>query len=39
VHNGKKLGVLGEISPQTLKNWHIKMPLACLELDVDELMI
>lgn len=38
VVNGKRLGVFGEIHPQVLKNWRIKMPLACLELDVDELI-
>lgn len=38
LHDGKKLGILGEIKPEVLKNWHIKMPLACLELDVDELI-
>jgi len=35
---GKETGILGEISPQILKNWHLKMPAASFELDVDELM-
>ncbi|MBI2630555.1 phenylalanine--tRNA ligase subunit beta [Candidatus Pacearchaeota archaeon] len=35
--NEKNIGVIGEISPATLKTWHIKMPLACLELDLTEI--
>lgn len=36
--NGKEIGILGEIHPSILKNWHLKMPLACLEIDLDELI-
>ncbi len=36
--NDKEIGVIGEISPQTLKNWRIKMPVASLELNVDEII-
>lgn len=37
-YKGRELGILGEIAPQTLKAWHIKMPTASLELNIDELM-
>jgi phenylalanyl-tRNA synthetase beta chain len=33
----KDIGILGEIHPQTLKNWKIKMPVVLLELSIDEL--
>ncbi len=33
----KKLGIIGEVHPQVLKNWHLKMPLALLELDLESL--
>ncbi|MDP3027614.1 MAG: hypothetical protein Q8N63_07960, partial [Nanoarchaeota archaeon] len=35
--DNKDIGVLGELAPQTLNNWKIKMPAASLELDVDEI--
>lgn len=38
IFNNKKIGVIGEIKPEVLKSWKIKMPLACLELNVDELI-
>ena len=37
--NEKEIGTLGEIHPSILKAWHLKMPLACLEIDLDELLI
>jgi phenylalanyl-tRNA synthetase beta chain len=35
--NNNKVGILGEIHPQLLKNWHIKMPVASLEISLDEI--
>ena len=35
--NDKEIGIFGEVSPYVLKNWHIKMPLVALEMDVEEL--
>ena len=32
--NDKEVGILGEINPTVLKNNKIKMPTACLEIDV-----
>ncbi|MEK6820587.1 MAG: phenylalanine--tRNA ligase subunit beta [Nanoarchaeota archaeon] len=36
--DGKNIGVIGEIHPSTLKSWHLKMPLTCLELDLEEIL-
>jgi len=36
--NHKEIGILGEVSPQIIKNWRIKMPVASLEINVDELI-
>lgn len=36
--NKKTLGFLGEIKPQMLDNRGIKMPVAALEIDVEELL-
>ena len=33
--NNIKAGILGEVHPQLLKNWRIKMPLASLEISLD----
>lgn len=35
--NNKDAGFFGEIHPRTLRNWKIKMPLALLEIDLDEV--
>ncbi len=35
--NNKTIGCIGEIHPQTLRNWTIKMPLAVLEISSDEI--
>ena len=35
---GKELGIIGEIHPQILKNWHLKMPVSCLEICLDDLI-
>ncbi|MFH1711149.1 MAG: phenylalanine--tRNA ligase subunit beta [Nanoarchaeota archaeon] len=34
----KEIGILGELAPQTIRNWKIKMPVASLEMNIDELM-
>src|SRR3989338_99811 len=36
--NNKEVGILGEISPFVLKNNKIKMPVACLEMDVEPFL-
>ncbi len=35
--NKKDIGVLGEVSPQVLKNWKIKMPVSALEIEIEGL--
>ena len=35
--NNKSIGYLGEVSPETLRAWNIKMPLAVLEISLDEI--
>lgn len=35
--NNKKTGFIGEIHPRILKNWHIKMPVALLEINLEEV--
>lgn len=35
--NNKSIGLLGEIHPKILKNWHIKMPVALLEINLEEI--
>lgn len=32
VSGGKRIGIIGEIHPETLENWSIAMPCACFEL-------
>lgn len=34
----KEIGYLGEVHPNALKEWGIKMPLAIAEIDIDELI-
>jgi len=34
---GKEVGFLGEVHPETLKSWLIKMPLAVLEISIGEI--
>ena len=34
---GKKIGEIGEIHPKILKNWKIKMPVALLEISLEEI--
>ena len=34
---GKEIGILGEISPQIIKNWGLKMAVTALEMQTEEL--
>lgn len=33
-----KIGSFGEINPETLRNWNIKMPVALIEISMDKLL-
>lgn len=35
--NSKLAGMIGEIHPETLQKWNIKMPLAILEISLEEI--
>jgi phenylalanyl-tRNA synthetase beta chain len=35
--NDKKIGFIGEIHPTILKNWHLEMPVAAFEIDLEEI--
>jgi len=35
--NSKEIGYIGEVHPQTLNAWNLKMPLAVIELNLDEV--
>ncbi len=35
--NDKPMGYIGEMHPNSLKNWNLKFPLAVLELNLDKL--
>ncbi len=35
--NGKNIGYLGEVHPETLHVWTIKMPISVLEISLDEI--
>ncbi len=35
--NNKEIGYLGEIHPETLRNWNIKTPVAVLEISLEEI--
>jgi len=36
VAGGKIIGFIGEIHPAVLKNWHLEMPVAAFEIDIEE---
>jgi phenylalanyl-tRNA synthetase beta chain len=36
--NGKNIGIIGEIHPQVLENWELTVPVAAMELYVEEIM-
>jgi len=33
----KIIGIIGELSPQVLTNWDLKVPVVGLELDLEQL--
>jgi len=35
---GKNVGIMGEVHPSTIKSWHLKMPLALLEIELKNLI-
>ena len=37
VAGGKKVGVIGEVSPAVLANWRLEMPVAAFELEIEKL--
>ena len=37
LHNGHPIGLIGELHPAVLENWHITMPVSIFELDIDPL--
>ena len=38
VYNGKRVGVLGVVHPEVLKNYKIALPVGALELNVEEFL-
>lgn len=36
--NGKEIGIIGELKPETLRAWKIKMPFSCLEINIEETL-
>ncbi|MCM1321001.1 MAG: phenylalanine--tRNA ligase subunit beta [Bacteroides sp.] len=38
VHNGKNIGIFGEIHPTVLENWQITVPCVAGEIDLEELL-
>jgi phenylalanyl-tRNA synthetase beta chain len=38
MHNGKVIGVFGELHPEVLENWGIASPCAAAEFDIDVLI-
>lgn len=37
--NGKEIGYIGEVHPETLQNWGIKMPVAIISLSLEEIFL
>lgn len=35
--NGKKVGFIGEVHPETLRNWNLRMSVAILEISLEEI--
>ena len=35
--NNKEIGIIGEIHPETLKNWGIKFPVSLIEISLEEI--
>jgi len=37
LNGSKEIGYIGEVHPNTLRNWNLKMPLAVIELNLDDV--
>ena len=37
-HEGREIGIIGEIHPSLLKKWRIKMPVAAFEICIEEMI-
>ncbi|MBI2672752.1 hypothetical protein HYX19_00680 [Candidatus Woesearchaeota archaeon] len=37
ITNGKEIGIIGELHPSVLSNWQMEVPVAALELNLNEL--
>ncbi len=37
-YKGEEIGIIGEIHPSLLKNWHLKMPLVYLEIELEKIL-
>lgn len=35
--NNKHIGIIGEVHPETLRDWNIKQPIALLEISLEEI--
>ena len=38
IFKDKKIGLISEVHPKTLKNWRIKMPVALFEINLEEFL-
>jgi phenylalanyl-tRNA synthetase beta subunit len=38
VYNSRRIGVLGVVHPEVLKNYKINMPVGALELNIEEFL-
>ena len=38
-HNGRKIGILGEIHPEVLENFELENPVAAFEIDLESFVI
>ncbi len=38
LNNNKKIGYMGEINPETLLKWNVKMPVAVLEINISRFL-
>ena len=36
--NNKEIGFIGEVHPETLSNWGIKMPVALIEISLEDII-
>ena len=35
---GKSIGFIGEVHPQTLRNFNVKLPVSIIEISLDEII-